>query len=62
MTKRKAKPAPRPPWCGRCSRRTRQLEVGSRRLPVRCPWCHPLAAAPAVDDPPAKTTKGADHV
>ena len=35
-------PPEKPPWCGKCEERTRQLE-NAEGLPYRCPRCHPLA-------------------
>ena len=33
----------RPPWCGQCDERTRQIELGDG-TPSRCPACHPSAS------------------
>ena len=43
----------RPPYCGGCDERTRQLEVGDDARPVRCPRCHPAVAA-STDIPPSR--------
>ena len=33
---------PRPPWCGKCDRRTRQIWLNAEGTRVqRCPDCHP---------------------
>ncbi len=40
-----ARQAPRPPWCGNCDERTRQV-TGADGRPARCPACHPLRAVP----------------
>jgi DNA-binding Lrp family transcriptional regulator len=33
--------SPKPPWCGQCDERTRQIELPDARV-ARCPCCHPL--------------------
>jgi hypothetical protein len=36
--------AARPPWCGTCDPRTRQVELADGRV-KRCPYCHPMLTA-----------------
>lgn len=33
----------KPPWCGQCEERTRQIETEDGRM-TRCPQCHPMAS------------------
>jgi hypothetical protein len=42
----------RPPWCGRCNKETRHIEIGVERRPKRCPRCHPFVVdqQPEPDD------------
>jgi hypothetical protein len=42
------RPSPRPPWCGRCDQRTRQLWDDVAELSSRCPECHPLTVGVAA--------------
>jgi hypothetical protein len=35
---------PKPPWCGECDERTRQIELDNG-APAKCPVCHPFGAA-----------------
>ena len=37
-------PPEKPPWCGQCDERSRQIEVGESGVPAQCPNCHPLAS------------------
>jgi hypothetical protein len=44
------RPPPKPPWCGECDERTRQ--VGLPDSPARCIRCHPLSVQPPAEPAP----------